>query len=334
MSNATDKGYWIRGVPQTPDQVAVQYGTDKIASIVKSCLKDYIASFLDSDGKNRNFIASAFPSLDIYLSDGVKSNITKEDPTKRSISLTQLYERVKETMPCILLDDGAVTYKSPGIGTCTGTSLIGEKTQFWLKTVRDVSTTIILGANDFNTCSMLRDSISVMFGDIAKFICGDVLLKAKDDSSSWEIVLNITPMDIGTLEKVAAGTGESANNLVYFCQNIVTCRFESCFAMEMPATKHSFVDKDYTMSIDAPDTIEVGTSATITINNIRPLGIRVQTTDANILRLKQTSPTTLQAMALKEGTAKIQLINENIHSQKKFDNKPKIVLEKEITTTI
>lgn len=326
------KGYWIRSEPENQTQVASQYGSDKVGSIVKSCIKDYISSFLDMDGKNRSLVAAAFPSMSAYLTDEYKHNLDN-DPEKRELQLCNLYERVKEKLPCILLDDASVLYKNPGLGRFNSTTLLGDKTQFWFHIVRDVSVSIIIGANDTSTCSNIRDAVSVMFGDLSRFTCGNILLKTTDNSSSWEVILNSQPIEIGTLERVPAGSGESANNLVYFSQSTVTCRFECSFAVERPATEYNIVKDSWDMSLSAPDTIKVGEVGVLQILNARPFGLRLFVSDENIIRLVKLSEDTFRILARRKGTATIQLIDEDSSAPRSqwSSFSPKIVLKKDIT---
>jgi hypothetical protein len=173
-----------------------------------------------------------------------------------------------------------------------------------------------------------------MLGDLAKFICGNILSKNKDDSSSWEVILN-TPsqLDLGSVERVPVGTGESANNLVYFSQGTVTCRFESSFAMEMPASQHSITQTTWDMELVAPDTIKLGSSGLIEIKNARPFGLRLFVSDENIAILKQVSSTKFKLLGRKKGTVTLQLMDENSSEQRIPSSmySPKILFEKEIT---
>lgn len=329
MSN----GFWIRAVPETATQAENQFGSEKAAALVKNCIKNYIASFLKSDGSNRKYIPAAFPSMDVYLTDDIKNNV-QDDPSKKFLKLSALYERVKETLPCILLDDASVVYKPSGLGRVKGTSLLGDKTQFWFHSVREIGTTIIVGANDLNTCTNIRDSLSIMLGDLCKFICGNILLQNSDDSSSWEVILN-TPsqQDLGSIERVPVGTGESNNNLVYFTQGTVTCRFESSFAMEMPASQHFISPKTWDMEVVAPETIQLGTSGIIEVKNARPFGIRLFVSNENIAILKQISSTKFKLLGRKKGTVNLQLVDENASGQRIPNSmySPKILFKKTIT---
>lgn len=326
-------GFWIRAVPETATQAENHFGSEKASAIVKDCIKNYISSFLKSDGKNRRFVPAAFPSMDVYITDDLKQNV-QDDPSKKFLKLSALYERVKETLPCILLDDSAVTYKPSGIGRVKGTTLNGDRTQFWFHSVREVAVSIIIGANDLSTCTNIRDSVSIMLGDLSKFICGNVLLRDNDDSSSWEVILN-TPsqQDLGSVERVPVGTGESANNLVYFTQGTITCRFESSYAMEMPATQHEMVTTSWDMEVIAPDTIQLGTSGLIEVKNARPFGLRMMVSDDNIATLKQISSTQLKLLGRKKGTVKLQLLDERNSEQRApySTYSPKTLFEKDIT---
>lgn len=331
------KGFWIRAVPETATQAEIQYGSDRAAALVKKALLDYLTSFLSKEGKNRRYIPAAFPIMDVYLTDEFKQN-TVDDPSKKFLKLSALYERVKETLPCILLDDQAVVYKPQGLGRLAGTTLNkkDESTQLWFHSVRDVTVSIIIGANDLTTCTNIRDSISIMLGDLCTQICGNLLLQDKDNNSNWQVILN-TPnqQDLGSIERIPAGSGESANNLVYFTQNTVSCRFESSYAMQMPATQHFLTEKTWDMSVLAPDEIPIGTSGDIKIVNARPFGIRLFVSDENIALLQQTSPKTYKLLGRKKGTVKLQLLDEHSLVQESsnpvYQYKSKVLFSKDIT---
>ena len=327
MSN---NGFWIKAVPETATQAEVQFGSDKAAALVKSAILNYLSSFLKKDGKNRRYIPAAFPTMDVYLSDEVKQNAV-DDPSKKFLKLSALYERVKETLPCILLDDQSVTFKPAGLGALTGTSLIRESTKLWFHSVRDVTVSIIIGANDLTTCTNIRDSVSIMLGDICKFICGNILLNDKDDHSSWQVILN-TPnqQDLGSIERIPAGTGESANNFVYFSQNTVSCRFESSYAIQIPATSHFLTEKTWDMSVLAPDEVRLGESGDIKIVNARPFGLRLFVSDENIALLNRTSPTTFKLLGRKRGTVTLQLLDETCSVQERINPVIKVNNHKEL----
>ena len=325
------KSYWIRQTPETQTQVAVQFGTDRVTSIVKSCLLDYIASFLDSNGKNRGFVSSAFPSMSIYLSDEQKENISK-DPTKREIQLKSLYGRVKEKLPCILLDDNSIVLKPAGLGKCNSVTLLDNKTQFWFRCIRDVTVSCIIGANTQTECASIRDALSVLFGELCKFINSNILLNTQDDSSSWTVTLNSQPPELGNPERIPASTGESTNNFVAFSTGTITCRFEGGFAVEMPATSHTIEQTSFTYTLEAPESVEVGKVGIVEIKNARPFGMRLTSSNANIASLVRISPTKFRLLARRKGTIKIQLIDECLSTKRQQWSSfaPQIVQEKTV----
>lgn len=329
------QGYWINATPETSVQVASQFGTDKVASIVKNSLMEYIGSFLSSTGKNRNFVPNAFPSMSVYITDSEKLKMNN-DPTKRELQLTTLFERVKEKLPCILLDDAGIVYKNSGLGNCDSTSFTKDNNaQFWFRVIREVSTSIIIGSNEQTTCSSIRDAVSVMFGDICKFTNGNILVSDGDDKSSWQVVINNQPLEMGNIERIPAGTGESANNLVSFSTGTIYCRFEGFFAVQSEPMEYSLPNKQWNYSLEVPETIQVGSFGTVEIKNARPYGLRIVSTDQNIISLQKVTPTKFKALARKVGKVKIQLIDDSLFEQRnKSAYTPKIVYEKEIEVTL
>ena len=326
--------YWIRQTPDTKVQEATQFGNDKVSSLVKECLLEYIASFLDSDGVNRHFVASAFPSMNIYLSNAEKLNLKKDDPIQREIQLACLYERVKEKLPCILIDDGNVIWKNAGIGKFHKTTLLPNgKTQFWFKVIREVTVNIIIGANDQTTCSSIRDAVSIMFGEICKFTNGNIFSK-EDDKSSWEIVLNTQPLELGNIERIATGTGESLNSFNAFSQGTITCRFEGNFAIEKEATQHTFDNKDRDYELIVPTKIKVGEVGLVQVLHCPPIGMHLLSTNDNIVLLKKVSPTKFNALARNLGKVKIQLIDDRLPEKVNGFYRHKTVREKEIEVTL
>ena len=327
--------YWIRQTPETKVQEATQFGNDKVSSLVKECLLSYIASFLDSNGTNREFIASAFPSMNIYLSNAEKLNLKKDDPFQREIQLTCLYERVKEKLPCILIDDGNIVWKNAGIGKCYKTTLAPNgKTQFWFKVVREVSSNFIIGANDQTTCSSIRDAVSIMFGEICRFTNGNILLKEQDDKSSWEIVANTQPLELGNIERIATGTGDSQNSFNAFCQGSITCRFEGSFVVEQDVTYHTFDNRDKDYKLVVPEKIKVGEIGLVQILHCPPIGMRILSSNDNIVLLKKVTPTKFNALARNLGKVKIQLIDERLPQKVNGFYTYKTVQEKEIEVTL
>lgn len=328
-------GYWIRQTPETKVQEAAQFGNDKVSSLVKECLLEYIDSFLRSDGANRSFVASAFPSMNIYLSDAEKLNIKKDDPAKREIQLACLYERIKEKLPCILLDDGNIIWKNAGIGKFNKTTLLPNgKTQFWFKVIRDVTVNVIIGANDQTTCSSIRDAVSIMFGEICKFTNGNIFSKEQDDKSSWEIVLNTQPLELGNIERIATGNGDSVNSFNAFCQGSISCRFEGNFATDMEATYHTFNNKDKNYELIVPNRIKVGEIGLVEILHCPPIGMRILSSNDNIVILKKVSPTKFNALARNLGKVKIQLIDDRLPEKVNGFYRYKTVQEKEIEVTL
>lgn len=329
------KGYWIRQTPDTSVQEASQFGNDKVSSLVKECLMEYIASFLDSNGVNRSFIASAFPSLNIYLTDAEKLNIKNDDPARRELQLACLYERVKEKLPCILIDDGNIVWKNAGIGKFNKTTLLPNgKTQFWFKVIREVTVNLIIGANDQTTCSSIRDAISIMFGEICRFTNGNIFSKEHDDKSSWEIVLNSQPLELGSIERIATGTGDSVNSFNAFSQGSITCRFEGNFVVEREATSHFFNNKDREYELVVPEKIKVGDVGLVQVLHCPPIGMRILSSNDNIVLLKKVSPTKFNALARNLGKVKIQLIDDRLPEKVDGFYRYKTVQEKEIEVTL
>lgn len=329
------KLWFVRQTPETNVQEAAQFGNDKVSSLVKECLMEYIASFLDSNGVNRNFIASAFPSMNIYLSDAEKLNIKSDDPARREIQLACLYERVKEKLPCILIDDANVIWKNAGIGKFNKTTISPNgKTQFWFKVIRDVTVNVIIGANDQTTCSSIRDAVSIMFGEICRFTNGNILAKEQDDKSCWEIVVNTQPLELGTIERVPTGTGESANSFNAFSQGNITCRFEGNFAVEQETTTHIIDNTSDACSLIVPNQIKVGEVGLVEILHCPPIGMRISSSNDNIVLLKKVTPTKFKALAKNLGKVKIQLIDDKLPEKVSGFNRYKIVQEKEIEVTL
>lgn len=332
---SSKSNYWVRQTPETKVQESAQFGNDKVSSLVKQCLMEYIASFLDSKGVNRSFIASAFPSMNIYLSDAEKLNIKSDDPARREIQLTCLYERVKEKLPCILIDDSNVAWRNAGIGKFQKTTLLPNgKTQFWFKVIRDVTVNLIIGANDQTTCSSIRDAVSIMFGELCRFTNGNVLSKEEDDKSSWEVVVNTQPLELGNIERVPTGTGDSSNSFNAFSQGTITCRFEGNFAVEQLATQHTFDNKDREYELVVPSQIKVGETGLVQILHCPPIGMRIMSTNDNIVLLKKVSPTKFKALARNLGKVKIQLIDDRLPEKVNGFYRYKTVQEKEIEVTL
>lgn len=309
--------YWIKQKPETPAQQVAQFGNDRVASIVKASLIDYAATFLDAEGKNRGYVASAFPSMNIYVTDSERLELSNDDPSRRKLELAGLYERVKQQLPCILFDDDAVEYVNPGIGKFYKTNLLDrDRTQFWIKVIRDVSVKLIIGATDQTTCSQIRDAVSVMFGDLCRFTNGNILKSEGDLCSTCEVVLIPNKFQLGSVERVQPGSGDAANHFVSFAQGTLTCRFEGAFAVESNSTSHVVTGKVDGCSIEGPSEMDVGTSARVVIRNCPPIGMRVFSTDGNVVALQKeksfNSYETFKALALRPGTAKIQLVDTRL----------------------
>lgn len=266
---------FITRKPQSAKEHMEQSPSDKITSIAKKELVDFIKSFFSEKGKNRQLMHSMFPSLTPYVDDGGVENLD-EDLSKKYTQIAALFDRTEKKLPCILVVGSQMTVKRSGLGISSGTATIDGKAYSLRNIIRGVSLNIVVGALDETTVSSLMSALSIIFQTT-----WEPRLSAEDMSYSLRLPLN---PEVGTVEKIPTGTGDETNENINSGTITLEVTFEGIIRVPIKEFNHSLspLRNETAQLIEVLGVPSVGSELEVLINSAKSCRLSTDSSSARI----------------------------------------------------
>lgn len=281
-------GFTIKARPRSVKESIASYSHDRLKTITKSALEQYIRSFLDSDGEYRDSIQAIAKGSLQYITDKSLQN----DPTRRPTQLARLFNEVRERTPAILIVDAGMESIPSGLNSgLLQSTLINGMWQGWFNKQFRITLTIIVLTNDQDSTDQLTEILELIFNNLRQMHDGSEI-RSHEAGHNWCVRL---PLTFSVSATSGANITEDNKDQLWFGEFSLTVEAEDTFSIEMPfdtALETTDYDRDfrgdYAKSHDvptvgqsnlgellpplilAPDTIQVNTTAGVSFSRLRP----------------------------------------------------------------
>ncbi len=182
------RGYVYKDYPKSVMEAVDSSSNDRVKFITKTAIKDYIASFFNSDGNKRELLNGFSTASLQYITD--KSYEGERDSTKRYMQLAIFFEELRKKLPfIIILDNGIIPVKSSIGQNIDSVKLVGSKTIINVPIIRKLNINVVVGTRDEETTDILSTALSILFNEMHFLGGGDRLSGDYQRGNLWEVRL-------------------------------------------------------------------------------------------------------------------------------------------------
>ena len=322
MATPPPAGYLNRKIAESVQEAVARYTSDHIKSITKAAIQEYIDSFLNTKGGNRELFSAITKSGLQYITD--KSFDPESDTTLRKVQLARFFEQIHRELPTILIMDTAFEIVPSNF---TGIDAAYIENGFWYGTmaiVRRLQISVVAGTRDQSTTDIFHSLLSVLFGEM-RFISGGTFLRGNHaDGETW--VINMGPpssLNTVTKEKVS---DDPKDTIYLFNLDLPNIIFEDRVTVRQPMGKFGGGQGNMNPEgaellpiIYAPSTIPIDETGQVRLKYFQPLNHNIIINDPNIATYepkdKTIHPRRLGTFELQILEKKKPLDGENVGSQ-------------------
>lgn len=265
---------------------AVLSSHDRLKTITKVAVENYIRSFLDTGGPFRQTIEAVAKGSLQYITD--KSFDPKDDVTKRATALARLFNDVREKVPSILIVDAGMQSLASGLFSGLTHALIEfeDNAPFWKgwfnKQFR-VPLTIAVLTSDQDSTDQLMEIIELQLNNLRQIVGGSEI-RSPNPQDSWAVRL---PLEWGISGTSGVNITEDPKDQLWFANIDITVDAEDTFGIKVPfdmQINEGQFDNDLGRNgrpnqsdlsatvppvINAPATIQINTPVVISIERVR-----------------------------------------------------------------
>lgn len=274
-------GFVVKAVPKSVREAVSQHSHDRLKSITKSAIEQYIRSFLDTDGRNRSIIESVAKGSLQFITD--KSLQVSNDKTRRATQLARLFNDIRERVPAILIVDAGMESVPTGLNSgLTNSTLLDGKWQGWFTKHFRVPLTIVVLTADQDSTDQLMEILELCFNNLRQ-IGGGSEIRPDREGHNWVVRL---PLGIDISATSGANITEDNKDQLWFAEFSMTVDSEDTFAIEMPfdtsldpddyaedfrsfQTQESNLGARIPPIITAPDTMQVNQQVVVSFARMR-----------------------------------------------------------------
>ena len=325
MANNFDTDLIKRSSPRDVKQTRSLYSNDKIKTLTKSKIQEYIESFFGKVGENRDLLGIVSPRGITYNID--KSFEPQTDPTQRKLQIARYFSELRGIVPCILVVDGGVIPIMHNIGLISDAYNRGGNWVGHFPILRQVPITILAATRDQESADELSSILSLLFNELRNLAGGNYMQGKPEEGETWTITLPNEGVPSSAVNEVEIA-GEPVEKIFYSEMSVENVRYEDVIRVQEKTP--NFQDEGFQVNvpdlskspgpiIECPDTISISTPVTIIVRGIENHH-RIVMSDGKMATLSYNMILTPR----KPGKVKIQVID--------FKKNPpeRVVSEKEI----
>jgi len=227
--NYFTEGYNPKLEPVTPLEAVNRRSQANVKTVVKNAVLDLLRSYLSEDGKHRNLTEQLFPEALKFVLDAFQKTEATEAENKVHMPVYKFSADIQSHLPCVILNDTGIQYKSAGLGFGQGTVRLGPKRIGQIITVlRTVTLNMLLASQDQTTTDSLVDVVSLVFGDLMGITSG-MALTGKGPGEHWIVRFPKVP-ELGSSEHTQVQ--DDAKDMIWTSITTMQLEYEDSFLME------------------------------------------------------------------------------------------------------
>ena len=309
-------GYVLNRTPGSTRELLAFRSNDRVITIVKSAIQNYIDSFLNPSGRYRRLLGSVASPVGLqYVTGLTYDEQMKEEPNKRRVHLARFFAENTARLPSVLIIDQGLEYINQGINPLVGSSFRDGNWQAQLHLYCRVTLSIAvatLSEEDTDTLGML---IVLMFGP-AVAAATNRILSAPNERWEIRLPLNFSAIDQATNIAVEGDTKTQA----WTRSHTLVVDFETTISVEEPTPRFVLPAVPIVSSTDggplpqflnlvANQAIPLGTPYLVMFQYLRPNHV-LQVSDPSVALISSEPPYLLQPR--RQGSA-LLLVLDHTH---------------------
>jgi hypothetical protein len=205
---------------------------DKAVTVVKSAVQQYLDSFLNPNGINRQFLTSSVSSVGLqFVTELTYDDQMKVSPNLRKTYLARFFAENIGRLPSILIIDTGIELLDGGLNDLVEARMHydGSWEGHLLSHMR-ISLSITCATLSEEDTSALSTMISMMFIPLATIVNNAII--RDEENSCWEVRLPLTGVAIG---QASAVTLEGDTKTTVWTRSIdLACEFEATIGIKQP----------------------------------------------------------------------------------------------------
>ena len=262
-----------RPLTRSPVHGAKQFSNDRIKTITKLKIQEYIDSFFNKIGENHDLLGVVSPRSITYNTS--RSFDPATDPTQRKMQIARYYNEIKSVLPSILILDGGIIPMPQSIGQISDSKMVEHTWYGYYPIVRKIPITILIAARDQETCDDLGSLATLMFNELRNLAGGHYITGKQEEGETWVITLPNEGVPIGPNSEI-----DIPNDPVdkfFVAEMSFEAMFEDVISVKQEIANFtdggSIINKPDVPStvppvIIIPDTIPLNQSVVVTVRNI------------------------------------------------------------------
>lgn len=304
-------GYTQKLKPVTPVESVNRRSQTHIKTVVKTAVQNHIRQFLDENGRFRELTRELFPDALRYSTEPFDITPATEAQNKVHLPVYKFSSDIQEHLPCIVINDTGVQYKTAGLGFHQG-NFRGENHQIYtiVPVLRSVTLTMLAASPDQTTTEALVDVLSLIFGELAGPTIG-MTLYGTGHGENWSARFPKIP-EIGSAER--ANIGDDQKDILWTSLTQMQLEYEDAFLLpfvEGAWKLHNVDPADIPVRrFDMPSLVRVGRQEVGRIFNQNPSEM-VSSSDPSVLRLRRGAvPCEYYLVGIRPGEAYVRVTDD------------------------
>lgn len=299
----------LRATPRSTPQARALISNDKIKTLTKLKLQEYISSFFGKLGENRDLLTIVSPRSLTYNID--KSFDPKTDTTERKMQVARYFNELRNVIPAILIVDSGINPVMHNIGLISDAY---HKEGHWnghYPILRKIPISVIAATRDQESADELSSVLSLLFNELRNLAGGNYMQGVPEQGETWSITLPNEGVSTSAVNEVDV-EGDPIEK-IHYCELSFEVMFEDVvrvrqelptFQPRVPVANVANLANQMKPVIECPDVVNVNEQITVYVKNITN-AMRIVVSDARIATLSYNMVLTPR----KVGNVKIQVID-------------------------
>lgn len=299
----------LRATPRSTPQARTLISNDKIKTLTKVKIQEYISSFFGKMGENRDLLSIVSPRSLSYNID--KSFDPKTDPTERKMQVARYFSELRAIVPAILIVDSGIVPVMHNIGLLSDAY---NKDGYWnghYPILRKVPLTIIAATRDQESADELSSVLSLLFNELRNLAGGNYIQGVPEQGETWVIVLPNEGIASSAVNEVDV-EGDPIEKIHYselsmevMFEDVIRVKQElPTFESRTPSVNVANLSNTLRPEINCPNSVNVDSQITVYVKNITN-AMRIVVSDARMATLSYNMVLTPRRV----GQVKIQVID-------------------------
>ena len=219
----------VRPTPESIDQARKLNSPDKIKTLTKIQVQQYIQRFFEKFDVNSNLLKAVSRRFVNYNID--KSFDPATDPTQRKLQIARYFNELRGILPCILVVDSGVVANPQSIGQVAHVENIDGYWHGTYPVTKYVPLSILAGARDLEEIDDISSLISLMFNEMRNLAGGSFIAGNPKFGDNWGIYLPCGGVSLSAPSEVAIAD-DPTDRIWYVQASLDNVYFESSFTVK------------------------------------------------------------------------------------------------------